>query len=75
MQHHTPAERRHATEAESARLAQIAQQEGWLQPLPEVHRATHLKPWQHALFWGLRLYIVVLTVIVAWAFTSGRVAG
>lgn len=56
-------------------LQRIAQAEGWLQSLPEVRRATDLKPWQRALFWALRLYILVMTAIVVWVFASGKVVG
>lgn len=60
---------------DAAALQSIAQSEGWLQSPPEVRRATDLKPWQRALFWALRLYILAMTAIVVWAFASGKVVG
>lgn len=51
-------------------LARLLHQEGWDQPLAEVHMV-HLKPWQQAVFWGLRAYIVVMLLIVIWAFGRG----
>jgi hypothetical protein len=35
-----------------------------------VHRQ-QLKPWQQGVFWALRIYVVIMCVIVLWAFTSG----
>ncbi len=50
-----------------AELAQLLREEGWDKPLAPVALKT-LKPWQQAVFWGLRLYIVVMLIIVIWAF-------
>lgn len=60
---------------DSAALELIAQTEGRLQPPPDVRRATDHKPWQHALFRALRLYIAAMVAVVAWAFASGKVTG
>ena len=45
-------------------------EEGWHDELPPVHRV-QLTPWQQWVFWGLRIYVVVMCVIVLWAFTAG----
>ena len=44
--------------------------EGWDTPLRPVHRQ-QLKPWQQSVFWALRIYVVIMCVIVLWAFTAG----
>lgn len=44
--------------------------EGWDQPMAEVTRI-RLSAWQQAVFWGLRIYVVVMTAVVAWAFLHG----
>jgi len=54
----------------SEELQTLLAEEGWNTPLPPVHRV-QLAPWQQWVFWGLRLYVVVMCVIVLWAFTSG----
>lgn len=46
--------------------------EGWDQPMPEVRRI-RLSPRQQAVFWGLRVYVVVMTAIVVWAFLHGAI--
>jgi hypothetical protein len=48
-------------------IAAIARDEGWLTPLMPIERIT-LRPWQQAVFWSLRLYIVVMLVIMGWGF-------
>ena len=48
-------------------MAAIALEENWLAPLPEVTRIT-LSPWQQAVFWGLRIYIVVMLAVMGLAF-------
>jgi len=48
-------------------IAAIARDEGWLTPLTPIERI-RLRPWQQAVFWGLRLYIVVMLVIMGWGF-------
>lgn len=49
------------------KLVALAQEENWLTPLADVRRVT-LRPWQQAVFWGLRVYIVVILVIMGWGF-------
>lgn len=52
----------------------LARTEGWHVPPPEVSRIV-LRPWQQAVFWGLRLYIVAMlaVIIVGFAhFASGH---
>lgn len=51
-------------------LEKLLAAEGWDIPLQPVHRQ-QLKPWQQWVFWGLRIYVVIMCVIVLWAFTSG----
>ncbi len=51
-------------------LARLLAEEGWDTPLPPVHRQ-QLEPWQQWVFWGLRIYVVIMCVIVLWAFTLG----
>ncbi len=48
----------------------LLQHERWDVPLAEVKR-TRLTPGQQAVFWGLRVYVVVMTVVVVWAFLHG----
>ncbi|MBV8456010.1 MAG: hypothetical protein JO122_05285 [Acetobacteraceae bacterium] len=54
------------------KLKAIAQAEGWLVPPAEVTRV-RLRPWQEAVFWGLRIYIVLMLVLMAVGFA--HVAG
>ncbi|OIQ89509.1 hypothetical protein GALL_285860 [mine drainage metagenome] len=44
--------------------------EGWDQPLAAVTRV-RLSARQQAVFWGLRVYVVVMTAVVVWAFVHG----
>ncbi len=53
-----------------AELEALLAEEGWDEPLATVHRQ-QLKPWQQVVFWGLRIYVVIMCVIVLWAFTAG----
>ena len=52
---------------ENADLQALARREGWHLPPPEV-TPIRLLPWQQAVFWGLRLYIVVMLSIMAVGF-------
>ncbi|MDE3073368.1 MAG: hypothetical protein KGJ63_11625 [Pseudomonadota bacterium] len=45
-------------------------EEHWHDELQPVHRV-QLTPWQQWVFWGLRIYVVAMCVIVLWAFTAG----
>ena len=51
-------------------LQALLADEQWDAPLPPVQRQ-QLKPWQQWVFWGLCIYVVVMCVIVLWAFTGG----
>ena len=51
-------------------LKALLADEGWDTPLLPVHRQ-QLKPWQQSVFWALRIYVVIMCVIVLWAFTAG----
>jgi hypothetical protein len=51
-------------------LQSLLAEEHWHDELPPVHRV-QLKAWQQWVFWGLRIYVVILCVIVLWAFTTG----
>jgi hypothetical protein len=48
-------------------LYEIAQSEDWLTPSAEVTRVA-LKPWQQTVFWGLRVYILVMLVVIVFGF-------
>lgn len=48
-------------------ITAIAYTEGWLTPLTPIQRV-RLRPWQQAVFWGLRLYIGVMLIIMGWGF-------
>ena len=50
-------------------LLAIARSEGWLTPPPEV-TGVPLRPWQQAVFWGLRIYIVVMLVVMVLGFVQ-----
>ena len=50
-----------------ADIAAIAHSEGWLTPLMPIERVA-LRPWQQAVFWGLRFYIGVMLIIMGWGF-------
>ena len=51
-------------------IRRLLEQERWDVPLAEVRR-TRLSPAQQAVFWGLRVYVLVMTVVVVWAFLHG----
>ena len=51
-------------------IRRLLEQERWDVPLGEVKR-TRLTPAQQAVFWGLRVYVLVMTVVVVWAFLHG----
>ena len=57
----------HAVEDSSADIAAIAHAEGWLTPPAAINRIT-LRPWQQTVFWGLRIYIGIMLVIMGWGF-------
>ncbi|HUW98411.1 MAG TPA: hypothetical protein VMV40_06150 [Acidiferrobacter sp.] len=57
-------------EVDHAEFAQLLREEGWDQPLPEVTTKA-LKGWQQLVFWALRAYIVVMLLVVIWAFSHG----
>ena len=48
-----------------ADITAIAHAEGWLIPPASVERVA-LRPWQQAVFWGLRVYIGIMLVIMGW---------
>jgi hypothetical protein len=52
-----------------ADLTSIGQSEGWYEPPREVTRVV-LHPWQQAVFWGLRLYIVVMLAVMVVGFVK-----
>lgn len=57
-------------DVQTTALAKLLHDEGWDQPLAEV-TPQPLKLWQQAVFWALRIYIVVMLMIVIWAFGHG----
>jgi hypothetical protein len=66
-----PRRRRHPNDGPE--LDKLAAAEGWYVPPPEVTRVK-LRPWQQAVFWGLRIYVVVMLVliVVGFAHAIGR---
>jgi hypothetical protein len=54
---------------DDAELNALAHDEGWLIPPAEVTRVA-LRPWQQAVFWGLRVYIVVMLAVMAVGFAK-----
>lgn len=52
-------------------IRRLIEREGWEKPLPPVQRVP-LTPRQQIVFWGLRLYVVVMTAVVVWAFLHGE---
>jgi hypothetical protein len=54
---------------DDAELNALAHDEGWLVPPAEVTRIA-LRPWQQAVFWGLRVYVVVMLVVTAIGFVQ-----
>jgi hypothetical protein len=61
-----PRQRRRSRD-DDADLDEVARSEGWHIAPPEVTRAP-LRPWQQAVFWGLRIYIVVMLVVMVVGF-------
>ncbi len=55
-------------EYDPQQIRTLLEQEHWLDPLPPVRRVP-LAGWQRAVFWGLRIYIVIMIVVVAWGFS------
>jgi len=51
-------------------LQSLLAEERWHDELPPVYRV-QFKTWQQWVFWGLRIYVVIMCVIVLWAFTAG----
>ncbi len=54
-------------------IRRLIEQERWNEPLSEVRRV-RFTPGQQMIFWGLRAYVIVMTVVVVWAFLH-RAAG
>ncbi|OBS08411.1 hypothetical protein [Acidihalobacter prosperus] len=61
---------KHLRDFDPEELHHLLSEENWLAPLPEV-RPIKLKPWQETVFWGLRLYVLVMLLVVLWAFVHG----
>jgi hypothetical protein len=57
-------------EFDSVDIRQLVEREGWQKPLAPVHRV-QLTTAQQAVFWSLRVYVVVMTTVVVWAFLHG----
>jgi hypothetical protein len=51
-------------------VRRLIKEEGWGLPLSEIRRV-RLVFWQRTVFWGLRIYVVVMTTVVVWAFLHG----
>ena len=51
-------------------IRRLIEQERWDEPLAQVKR-TRLSPGQQVVFWGLRVYVLVMTAVVVWAFLHG----
>ena len=51
-------------------IRRLIEQERWDEPLAQVKRI-RLSPDQQAVFWGLRVYVLVMTAVVVWAFLHG----
>jgi len=61
---------KYTQEIDQAELARLLREEGWDRTLPEVVPKA-LKGWQQMVFWALRAYIVVMLLVVIWAFSHG----
>ena len=48
-------------------IAALAERENWLAPPMQIERVT-LRRWQQGVFWGLRIYIVIMLAIMSWGF-------
>ncbi|MGC8507361.1 hypothetical protein [Acidithiobacillus sp.] len=57
-------------EFDPADIRRLIEREGWEKPLAPVQRV-QLTTRQQAVFWGLRVYVVVMTAVVVWAFAHG----
>lgn len=57
-------------EVDAAEIARLLREEGWDRALPDVHPKA-LKAWQQIVFWALRGYIIVMLLVVLWAFSHG----
>ena len=51
-------------------IRRLIELERWHEPLAEVSR-TRLTPRQQVVFWGLRVYVLVMAGVVVWAFLHG----
>jgi hypothetical protein len=51
-------------------IHRLLKEERWDEPLAQVKR-TRLTPGQQIVFWGLRIYVLAMTVVVVWAFLHG----
>ncbi len=51
-------------------IRRLIENEGWEKPLADVRRV-QLTARQQVVFWGLRLYVLVMTAVVVWAFLHG----
>ena len=51
-------------------IRRVIEQERWYEPLAQVRR-TRLTSLQQTVFWGLRLYVIVMAAVVVWAFLHG----
>nr|WP_288119623.1 hypothetical protein [Thiomonas sp.] len=51
-------------------IRRLIENEGWEKPLVDVRRV-QLTTRQQVVFWGLRIYVVVMTAVVIWAFLHG----
>jgi hypothetical protein len=51
-------------------IRRVIEEEGWDVPRVEVTR-TRPTPGQQIVFWGLRIYVMAMTVVVVWAFLHG----
>ena len=61
---------RELSDFQAQEIRRVIEQEGWNEPLAEVERI-RLSPGQQAVFWGLRIYVVLMTGLVVWAFLHG----
>ena len=51
-------------------IRRLIENEGWEKPLADVRRVQFTRT-QQGVFWGLRIYVVVMTAVVVWAFLHG----
>jgi hypothetical protein len=51
-------------------IRRLIAQERWDEPLAEVRR-TSLTRVQQAVFWGLRVYVLIMAAVVVWGFLRG----